>query len=141
LDSFDGKMVTVRGVFEKKTHGAFLVAENCGVRGKYVLPGTTPSMLLAMPDEAIDQDARRPHFRMDPKSILELDRLADLSNRGKPVPKIVVNGEISVFKKFSAKRQPDGGYIGHAFGPYGRYPAILVIKTLREEQGPRPGSR
>lgn len=79
-----GRWLRVHGVFEKETHGAFLVAENCGVRGKYVLPGTMPCMLLAMPDEAMDQGARRPRFRMEPKSILELDRLVDLSNQGRP---------------------------------------------------------
>lgn len=132
LPRFDGQTVSLRGAYNKEVHGAALTGEKCLGLEKYVVPGSEPSLWLVVPGEAADVGARSPRYQIDRQGFRELERLARTDLPDSINAKVTAVGQLTVFKGFELKRMPDGGYAGNGFGPYGMYPAVLVIQTLKD---------
>jgi hypothetical protein len=132
IDRYDGKMITVRGVFNHEIHGAALSGEGCPAAARYSVPGQDPSFWLIMPEEAEMDGARPVKFQMDPKGFAEYERIPRPRGTELVRVEITVVGQLNVFKAFKLNHWPNNSYTGNGFGPGGRYPAVLVMQTVKD---------
>ena len=134
LDRYDGKIIAVRGVYIQEIHGAALSGGSCPAASRYGFPGQDPSFWLVMPEAAESVGARPVRFQMDPKGFAEYERIPLRAE-------ITVVGQLTVFKAFKLNHWPNDSYTGNGFGPGGRYPAVLVMQTVKDVGMKKPGAR
>jgi len=141
LNRYDGKMIAVRGVYNQEIHRSALSGGSCPAASRYGFPGQDPSFWLVMPEAAEAVGARPVQFQMDPKGLAEYERIPRPEASERVRVEITVVGQLTVFKEFKLNHWPNGTYTGNAFGPGGRYPAVLVMQTVKDLETTKSGDR
>lgn len=132
LREFHGRSINVRGHFNAGVHGAVLVNETCPSESiQYPVFGHGSAVSLATPDADLSGISTQ-RMRLPPAVLEQYRHLVKMAAEQDVEIQVTVVGHLWTRKSFKTKTIPGGAWIGNGFGFMGRYPAVLVIQSLKD---------
>jgi hypothetical protein len=137
LDVYRGKMVEIRATLNRGYHGEFLQDAGHEASCREVSnPKNTwpPAVSITEYISGSDVDDGPPAFVSDTEEIGNaLDESRKITAADKSLRVLATfNGELRARKDIQILRAPEGWYYGSGYGQNGQYPALLVLKTVRD---------
>ncbi len=130
---FHNRTVPVRGVYHSDWHGTSLSAPECPVELRTEGLVWPTAIDLQEAAWAADEGIKVP-FGADEGTIREFEtRIRDALNRNPSMqPWVTTIGLVRTRKRYIVERLPSGILHGNGFGPLDKYPAQMIIQTLRD---------
>ena len=137
LDLYRGKIIAVRAILRGGRHGEFLQdaygdepCEGVSKRG-HAWP---PAVAITQYTRGSDVEDGPATFESDTEEIRTA--LAEARDQVRVHSGLAIvatfTGELRARKDIQIVRDPEGGYYGTGYGQGGQYPALLVLKTVRD---------
>lgn len=137
LDLYQGKIITLKAILRGGRHGEFLQDAN----GDEPCEGVSkhghawpPALAIAQYTRGSDVEDGPAAFESDTEEIRTALAEARDQVRGRSGLAIVATftGQLRARKDIQIVRDPERGYYGTGYGQGGQYPALLVLKTVRD---------
>ena len=137
LDLYQGKIITLRAILRGGRHGEFLQDAN----GDEPCEGVSKRRRAWPPAVAVTQYTRGSDVEDGPATFeSDTEEIATALAEGRS--QVGQNSHLAIIATFTGElrarkdiqivRHPDGWYYGTGYGQGGQYPALLVLKTVRD---------
>jgi hypothetical protein len=135
-EKYNGKMVTIRGALNASIHGTVLVNRQCSRESRYKPFQRGAAINLETPGGEVEPNVPIANFEIDQKSERLFLELAGkkLAKGDSIIVTLTCTGLIRSAKNFRLEGASGREYKGNGFGHMGRYPAELVIKSIKDAE-------